>query len=79
MTEAEKGIERIDHKAAAEGRLSRAVDLANSSKGADGYIYIALAEAQVHAALAIAEGQERVAREIGQLRRQYEKSRKWKP
>jgi len=60
--------EQVDHKQAAEGRLSRAVDLANQSAGTDSYIYIALAEAQVHSNLAIAEAQERVADEINRLR-----------
>lgn len=47
--------EKATHVEAAEGRLDRAVELARDSAGEDTYIPTALAEAQVHATLAVAE------------------------
>lgn len=51
------------HVEKAEGRLSRAVELAAGSMGEDREVPVALAEAQVHASLALAD-------EIRQLREQ---------
>jgi hypothetical protein len=57
MAASEQGA---SHTEIAEGRLSRAVELAEGTAGSDGYIPIALAEAQVQATLAVADQLERL-------------------
>lgn len=57
-----------DHKAEALASLARAHELGEGSGGHDLAIPIFTAAAQVHASLAIAEGQERVAEEIKAFR-----------
>jgi hypothetical protein len=66
-SQVQKQVE-VSHREAAEGRLSRARDPAFSSRQAEAdAIPTALAEAQVHASLAIAEQLERLNDQLAEV------------